>query len=72
MAPFADRLPEILREQGGIVAPLTPEICLAASLRDWPHRDPFDRLIAATAETMGIPLVGRDPVFAGLGLRCLW
>ena len=73
MAPFAARLPDVLREQGGVVAPFTPEICLGASLRDWEHRDPFDRLIAATSESLSIPLVSRDPVFFGLAtLRCIW
>ena len=66
MAEFAPLLPEMLREHGGVVAPLTPEIALAASLREWAHRDPFDRLLAATAERMGIPLVSRDVIFASL------
>jgi PIN domain nuclease of toxin-antitoxin system len=30
-------------------------------------RDPFDRLLAATCESLDVPLVTRDPVFAGLG-----
>ena len=66
MAPFAARLVDVLREQGGVVAPLTPEICLRASLSDWAHRDPFDRLLAATAERIARPLVSGDPVFADL------
>ena len=66
MAPHAARLPEILRDQGGFAAPFTPEICLQASLRDWAHRDPFDRLIAATAEIRNLTLISKDPAFAGL------
>ena len=66
-------LPELLREKGGVAAPLTPEICLRAGLTDWDHRDPFDRLLAATAEILAVPLVTRDPVFAGRrGLAMLW
>ncbi len=38
-------LPAILKEQGGSIATLTPEICLDASTMDWEHRDPFERLI---------------------------
>lgn len=49
MEAMVDELPAILVEQGGITAPFTPQICLRASLWDWAHRDPFDRLIAATA-----------------------
>lgn len=73
MAPFASNLAEILRGQGGVAAPLTPEICLQASLRAWEHRDPFDRLLASSAEILGIPLLTRDSVFAGLQtFRCIW
>ena len=73
MAPFASNLAEILRDQGGIAAPFTPEICLHASLRDWEHRDPFDRLLASSAEILGIPLVSKDSVFARLQtFRCVW
>lgn len=63
MAPHAARLAGILRDQGGIIAPFTPEICLHASLRDWAHRDPFDRLIASTAELHGLTLISKDPAF---------
>lgn len=42
------------------IAPLTPEICLTSSrLADF-HGDPVDRIIVATAMTMGIPLVTAD------------
>lgn len=71
MVAHAPRLAEILRGQGGMVAPLTPEICLHAALRDWAHRDPFDRLIASTAELSGLALVSRDPVFRDLGTLAL-
>lgn len=40
---------------------------------DWEHRDPFDRVIAATAMVEGLALVSADPVFDGLnGLRVAW
>lgn len=64
MEPHAGDLPAILRDQGGLSAPLTPEICLDASLMDWAHRDPFDRILAATAERTGAVLVTRDTAFA--------
>jgi PIN domain nuclease of toxin-antitoxin system len=62
MNAHVQSLPEILRNQGGVLAPLSPEICLKASLMDWEHRDPFDRLILATAEIMQVPLVSKDSV----------
>ena len=66
MEPFSERLPALLQEQGGKVAILTDEICLRAGLMNWPHRDPFDRLIAATAITARIVLVSADAIFDGL------
>lgn len=66
MVPHTARLADILRDQGGFVAPFTPEICLRASLQDWAHRDPFDRLIAATAEMHKLTLITKDPAFATL------
>ncbi len=72
MEPFMAELPELLREQGALLASLTPEICLDAGRAAWPHRDPFDRLLAATCLRMGVPLVTRDPVFAGLGVSTVW
>ena len=49
MAPQVDRLAELLANQGATALPLEPADCLAAGRLDWPHRDPFDRFLAATA-----------------------
>ncbi len=49
MAPFVGRLAELLGEHGGAVAGFEPAICIAAGMAVWAHRDPFDRLLAATA-----------------------
>lgn len=65
MTPFAGRLGQILFEQGGFAADFTPDICLQAGLMNWDHRDPFDRLILATARAMNVPLVSADTVFDG-------
>jgi PIN domain nuclease of toxin-antitoxin system len=73
LAARSEAMPDEILRNGFAFAPMTADICLLAGRADWPHRDPFDRLIAATALTLGVPLVTRDPVFAGLpGLRCIW
>jgi PIN domain nuclease of toxin-antitoxin system len=36
------------------------------------HRDPFDRLLAAQALDLGIPLLSRDPVFDLYGVQRIW
>ncbi|MDE0239108.1 MAG: type II toxin-antitoxin system VapC family toxin [bacterium] len=37
-----------------------------------PHRDPFDRMLAAQALTREFPVVSVDPVFDGFGVIRLW
>jgi len=69
MAPFASRLSGLLVEQGGRIATLTDEICLRAGALDWAHRDPFDRIIAATAMISKLKLLSADPVFDSLDSR---
>jgi predicted nucleic acid-binding protein len=36
------------------------------------HRDPFDRLLAAQALDLGIPLLSRDRVFDLYGVQRIW
>ncbi len=75
MAPHLPELPNLLEEQGGLTADLTARSALMAAGFDWSHRDPFDRIIAATAISAGYVLISADAVFDTLGdpkLRRLW
>lgn len=69
MAPHVSVLPGLLAEQGGIALPLDPSIAIAAGLMDWPHCDPFDRLLAATAQHHNLPIISTDTVFDGMVQR---
>jgi PIN domain nuclease of toxin-antitoxin system len=71
MEPFISQLPALLDRQGGSVAGFGPPICVAAGMMSWTHRDPFDRLLAATAMHYNLPLVSADSVFDGIVTR-LW
>ena len=42
---------------------LDAAIMLTAGRLDWPHRDPFDRMIAATAIALDLPLLSADAAF---------
>lgn len=57
------RLPALLRAQGGTVAPYTAEMAMLSGGMAWSHRDPFDRMIAATAIEMVCPLISKDTAF---------
>ena len=71
MAKVAHRLPEMLEVQGIELAPLGFATCHMAGLLTWAHRDPFDRLIAATASALEVPLVSADTCFDGMVHR-IW
>lgn len=61
-----DRLPQLLRAQGGTAAPYTVEMAIRSGGMDWPHKEPFDRMIAATALDLACPVVSKDAAFDGL------
>jgi len=44
---------------------------LAGDFAD-PHRDPFDRMLAAQAQLEGLPLVSADEVFERFAVRRIW
>lgn len=73
MAPMLPDLHAALARQRGLWADLTPEIAHLAGSLDWPHRDPFDRMLAATALVNGWVLISADTAFDSLiGLRRVW
>ncbi len=47
---------------------------MAAQLEVLPyhHRDPFDRMLIASALTLGVPLVTRDTAMQDYGIQTLW
>ena len=53
----------LVADEQALSAPLTRQIAARAGLLDWAHRDPFDRLIAATAIEVGCRLVSKDEEF---------
>jgi len=37
-----------------------------------PHRDPFDRMLAAQSLLEDVPIVGRDEAFLDFGVKLVW
>jgi PIN domain nuclease of toxin-antitoxin system len=48
------------------------EHAVRAGLLPGPHKDPFDRMLIAQAQTENLPIVSNDPAFEGYGIRRLW
>ena len=63
IVPHIDAL---LTEKQTMSAPFTRPIAARAGVLDWTHRDPFDRLIAATAIESGWTLISKDAEFDAL------
>lgn len=61
--PFVDRLAAMHENQGGQIASVDYEIAFRAGELIWDHRDPFDRMIAATALKRKLILISADGVF---------
>ena len=62
-------------ERSGVVelVPVDVEIWLHSLALSWSHRDPADRVIAATALRARLPLLTKDEAMAACpGLQCVW
>ena len=64
--PVIGQLLPLWRAQGTELAPYTAEIAFLAGAMQWNHRDPFDRMIAATAIALACPLISKDAAFEAL------
>jgi len=69
---LANDLAGIMSAHGFEPLPLSLEHARHAGLQQSPHRDPFDRMLAAQAEIEGISLVTADPAFRQFNVRTLW
>ncbi|KEF42136.1 MAG: twitching motility protein PilT [Cyanobium sp. CACIAM 14] len=65
-------LPSLLHQQGFRPLPVQLHHGIHAGSYTQPHRDPFDRLLAAQAELEGLQLVSVDPALAAFPCRLLW
>ena len=55
------------------LVPVDVPIWLRSVALDWEHRDPADRVIAATALVRGLPLLSKDKRLHGCpDLTCIW
>jgi PIN domain nuclease of toxin-antitoxin system len=71
-AILAQDIQTALREESFEPLPVTLEHARLAGFLPGPHRDPFDRMLAAQAQIEAVPLITADPAFRGFGTRVLW
>ena len=61
-----------IAREGFTPLPVTVEHGSRAGLLPGPHRDPFDRMLAAQAHAEGLALVTADNAFEGYGVTVVW
>lgn len=52
--------------------PISLEHGIRAGLLPGPHKDPFDRMLAAQSEAENLPIVSNDRIFDVYNVRRLW
>ena len=67
-----DNFGQHLATAGLLALPVTIEHARHAGLMPGPHKDPFDRLIAAQAILEGMPVVTADAKLAEFGASLIW
>ncbi|MBY0528131.1 MAG: type II toxin-antitoxin system VapC family toxin [Gemmataceae bacterium] len=70
--PFALMFPACLHANDIHLLPLDSNHIEPLTTLPLHHKDPFDRLIAATAQVEDLILISADPVFDAYGLSRIW
>ena len=66
------RLREVLVAERMIPLVIEFEHVIAAAALPPIHRDPFDRLLVAQAQSLGIPVITADPAIVRYGVQTIW
>jgi PIN domain nuclease of toxin-antitoxin system len=67
-----DDLPERVQQLGFELLPITAAHVWRVRELPLHHRDPFDRLLIAQAQTDSLPIVTADPAFADYEVATIW
>lgn len=70
--PFESRLVAALERNAIEQLPLARPHLFAVNRLPFHHRDPFDRLIIATAMVENLPIVTQDPHFTSYPIEVIW
>jgi PIN domain nuclease of toxin-antitoxin system len=65
-------LPEYIEQAGFGLLAISVEHGLRAGLLTGSHRDPFDRMLVAQAQSESMPIVSSDSAFDAFGVLRIW
>lgn len=71
-ARIIEQWEERLQEDGFLELPMSARHALKAGSLPGPHRDPFDRMLAAQGQLESVPVVSADAAVSDLGAERLW
>ncbi len=71
-APLVEDIPGWLKRAGFTELPISIRHAQKAGKWPQPHRDPFDRMLAAQSLLEDLPIVGRDDALATFGVQLIW
>jgi len=71
-AVLVQDMPGWLQRAGFRELGISVEHAQRAGLLPPPHRDPFDRMLAAQSLIESLPLLSRDPLFRSFGVSPVW
>ncbi|MGC2111277.1 MAG: type II toxin-antitoxin system VapC family toxin [Candidatus Korobacteraceae bacterium] len=66
------RWDDLLAEDNFTELPIVSEHGIRAGQLPLHHRDPFDRLLAAQAQSQDLPILSADRIFDAYGVRRIW
>ncbi len=61
-----------LKEEGFSELPISADHAIRAGLLKGPHKDPFDRMLAAQAQAENLAVISKDKLFDDYGVRRIW
>jgi PIN domain nuclease of toxin-antitoxin system len=65
-------LDHLLAQEAFSEVPITLEMAVRAGLLPSHHRDPFDRMLVAQAQSLNVPIVSADAILDKYGVRRIW
>jgi PIN domain nuclease of toxin-antitoxin system len=67
-----DGLDRLMQQQAFSELPITLEMAVRAGLLPTHHRDPFDRMLVAQAQSLNIPILSADAMLDRYDVKRLW